>query len=347
VSDGPLLSRIVTSNALKSPMFSITLQRNTIDIGGNGMLSVGALPSGIEESALTWVPVRRYPVTAGGLQAPSFAPDEIYPFRWEIDIEGVFLDGQRLPDSTIPTRDEDVDSERVSALIDTGNSLIRGPQDVVDGVLSGMSRTYNPAAERPVAQVPCSVPRTLAFQIGGQMFPVDPRDMISEHVEGNTDTCVADKLVSTDAPSIGSTFRWSLGDPFMRSNLVSFYYGNLTHPSVDPPRIGFLSLVPENADDLFRQAIVDAQRTGDFEQILDLAPTEIAAAEGEVTVTALPQPTGLGSSTNNRPGNTSLSENGDGDATTSPISDFASVSAHIPWFSALVGACMVLWSILQ
>jgi hypothetical protein len=339
VSDGPLLSRIVTSNALKAPLFSITLQRNTIDIGGNGMLTVGALPSGIDESALTWVPVRLYPVNAGGLQAPSYAPDEIYPFRWEIDVEGVFLDGQRLPDSSIPASDEGVDSRRVSALIDTGNSLIRGPKDVVDGVLSSISQTYNPSADRPVAQVPCSVPRSLAFQIGGQMFPVDPRDMIGEHVDGNTDTCVSDKLVSTDAPSIGSTFSWSLGDPFMRSNLVAFHYGNLTNPSVDPPRIGLLSLVPENADELFRQVIVDAQRTGDFEQTIHLAPTEVAAAEGEVTVFATAQPTGLGS----RPGNSSLSNDDDND---SPISGFASVSAHIPWFSTLVSTWMVLLSIL-
>jgi len=338
VSDGPLLSRIVTSNALKEPMFSITLQRNTIDIGGNGMLSVGALPSGIDESALTWVPVRRYPVNVGGLQAPSFAPDEIYPFRWEIDVEGVFLDGQRLPDSTIPTGDEDVDSLRVSALIDTGNSLIRGPKDVVDGVLSSISSTYNPSAARPVAQVPCSVPRSLAFQIGGQMFPVDPRDMIGEQREGDTSTCVADNLVSTDAPSVGATFRWNLGAPFMRSNLVAFHYGNLTHPSVDPPRIGLMSLVPENVDDLFRQVIVDAQQTGDFEQTLQIAPTEIAAAEGQVTVTAAPQPTGLGSSR----GNSSLS-NGNGN---DPASDFASASAHIPWFSTLVGTWIVLCSIL-
>jgi hypothetical protein len=173
--------------------------------------------------------------------------------------------------------------------------------------------------------------------------------MIGEHVEGDTDTCVADKIVSTDVPSIGATFRWSLGDPFMRSNLVAFHYGNLTHPSVDPPRIGLLSLVPENADDLFRQVIADAQQTGDFEQTLHLAPTEIAAAEGEVTVTAAPQPTGLGSSTHSRPGNSSLS-NGDGnaddEATTSPIADFASVSAHTPWLSTMVGTLIVLCSIL-
>lgn len=45
-------------------------------------------------------------------------------------------------------------------------------------------------------------------------------------------------------------------------NLVAFYYGNLTHPSVDPPRIGFLSTVPSNANDLLTEAIQEAQQNG-------------------------------------------------------------------------------------
>lgn len=116
------------------------------------------------------------------------------------------------------------------------------------------------------------------------MFPVDPRDFIGPLSDGDTTTCVADNLVPTDAPRAGSLYRWSLGDPFMKScahispylrcfpdtsshrNLVAFHYGNLTHPSVDPPRIGFLSTVPANADDLLRQAVVDAKNNGgDFE----------------------------------------------------------------------------------
>ena len=71
--------------------------------------------------------------------------------------------------------------------------------------------------------------------------------------------------VGTDAPSNGALFSWNLGDPFLKSNMVIFYYGNLTHPSVDPPKIGFVSLVPDNADQLFTQAVDDAQKDGSFE----------------------------------------------------------------------------------
>lgn len=44
--------------------------------------------------------------------------------------------------------------------------------------------------------------------------------------------------------------------------MVAFYYGNLTHPSVDPPRIGIRSNVPANAGDLLQQAVKTALKNG-------------------------------------------------------------------------------------
>lgn len=94
------------------------------------------------------------------------------------------------------------------------------------------------------------------------MFPIDPRDLIGQHLPNDATTCVADNLVSTDPPRYGALFRWSLGDPFFRSNLVAFHYGNLEQPSLDPPMIGLLSMVPSNADDLLKQAVQDAVANG-------------------------------------------------------------------------------------
>ncbi|KAL0961195.1 hypothetical protein HGRIS_006164 [Hohenbuehelia grisea] len=284
---GPLLSRIAMTDKLLDPMFSITLQRNTIDIGGNGLLTVGKLPDGIDNSSLTWVPVRRYSENDGGTAAPLFAPDEIYPFRWEIEIDGVFLDGQRLSDSSVPASGG-IKNNKVTALIDTGNSLIRGPSDVVKSILDEVSPGFA-ASSDPEAKafLPCSVPRTLAFQIGGKMFPVDPRDFIGQETVGDIDNCIADNLVPTDPPSKGALFSWSLGDPFMKSNLVAFHYGNLTHPSVDPPRIGFLSMVPSNITAVFNEAVQDARSNGNnFESTYHPAPTASAAEEDQITLSA-------------------------------------------------------------
>lgn len=41
--------------------------------------------------------------------------------------------------------------------------------------------------------------------------------------------------------------------------LASFYYGNLTTPSVDPPRIGLVSTMPSNAPALLAAAIKAAE----------------------------------------------------------------------------------------
>jgi hypothetical protein len=75
---GPFLSRLVATSAIAAPMFTITLQRDTIDIGGNsGLLSIGELPPGMSNDSLTWTHVRRYPAAQGGLSTPSDLPFEV------------------------------------------------------------------------------------------------------------------------------------------------------------------------------------------------------------------------------------------------------------------------------
>jgi len=77
-TNGPLLPRLILTGALASPIFAISLQRDTVDIGGNqGILSIGELPAGIAAENLTWVPLRGYTVTEGGLPAPEDSPNEV------------------------------------------------------------------------------------------------------------------------------------------------------------------------------------------------------------------------------------------------------------------------------
>ena len=59
-------------------MFTITFQRNTIDVGGNaGMLSVGEMPSGVLEDKQTWVPPGNYTADEGGMPGPPDSPNEV------------------------------------------------------------------------------------------------------------------------------------------------------------------------------------------------------------------------------------------------------------------------------
>lgn len=49
-----------------------------MEIGGNvGQLTIGSLPDGVSESSLTWVPVRLYSSTEGGIAAPSTSRNEV------------------------------------------------------------------------------------------------------------------------------------------------------------------------------------------------------------------------------------------------------------------------------
>ena len=320
---GPLASRISMSGGLERDVYAITLQRNQVDVGGEGTMHIGKLPDGIDESLMTWVPVRLYSMEDGGMPPPSFARQEVYPFRWEIDIEGVFLNGVEVPQSTVTG----TSGGRVTALVDTGNSLIRGPRDVVNNILSTVSPSFSGNGQAPF--LPCSTPHTLSYQIGGKRFPVDPRDFISPSENGGAVTCVADNLVPTDPPSFGAQFSWSLGDPFFKSNLVAFHFGNNTHPSVDPPMMGFMSLVPDNADDLLRQAVQGAEANGGvFESRLDLAPTQAAQDLQDITLGA--EPTGVQQQPTQDAPSPAPTSNGSGGSPDTPTANDAPTNTDPP-----------------
>lgn len=197
ITNGPLLSRMAQNN-LAAPQFTLTLQRDTVQVGGNvGMLSIGELPQGVLNDSLTWVPIRAYTAAQGGINSST----DTYPIAWEVPIDAVFIDGQKLPQSTLSS------GISVTGLIDTGNSLVRGPRDVVQAMMrvvtgSDTATTYD-----------CSVPHTLSFQIGGSSFPIDPRDFLQS---GDAKRCQTN-VVATDPPHPGFLYSWSLGDPFFKS----------------------------------------------------------------------------------------------------------------------------------
>jgi hypothetical protein len=74
----PLIARLAVTNVLGLPMFTVTLQRDTVEVGGNvGLLSLGELPHGIKNESMTWVPVRLYTKAQGGLPPPPDSPNEV------------------------------------------------------------------------------------------------------------------------------------------------------------------------------------------------------------------------------------------------------------------------------
>ncbi|KAF8574345.1 acid protease [Ramaria rubella] len=314
-TNGPIVSRLAQSG-LASPQFTVTLQRDSVQLGGNiGMLSLGELPPGVTNDSLTWVPIRGYTPQQGGIDSPT----DTYPIAWEVPIDNVFIDGKQLPQSTLSP------GVTVTALIDTGNSLIRGPKDVFQSLMTAVT------GSNTASSYPCSVPHTMSFQIGGKIFPVDPRDFLSQVRPGNLDKCIPN-VASTDPPHSGFLYSWSLGDPFLKSNLVSFYFGNLTHPSQDPPRVGFMSTVQSDAATQLSSAVAAASANG------GVLPTTTEAAPSSIptlatTFSGVPQaePTGASSTI-------------DSDSGTNRSPSGASTSAAFSWtLLGVVATGLSLW----
>ena len=79
-SIGPFIPRLVAQGTLTYPMFTITLQWHLVDVGRNmGIISLGKLPSGVNNNSLTWVKVRGY-TTAESAMTAWFARGSVpYP----------------------------------------------------------------------------------------------------------------------------------------------------------------------------------------------------------------------------------------------------------------------------
>ena len=139
-------------------------------------------------------------------------------------IDDVYFNGERLPRSNISSP-----FIQLSALIDTvgyfslvlfinllylihifsfkGSSLIRGPEDVIQYILGLLGNG---------GRYPCTHSHSLAFSIGGQLFPVDPRDLAAQTLPNSVEVC-SPNIAATDPPYVdGYQFSWTLGIPFLK-----------------------------------------------------------------------------------------------------------------------------------
>jgi hypothetical protein len=66
------------------------------------------------------------------------------------------------------------------------------------------------------------------------------------------------------APIRASVLRFMLRLSSYFRVLSAYYYGNLSFPSVDPPKIGLLSTVPTDASQQLKAAVTTASKAGNF-----------------------------------------------------------------------------------
>ena len=180
-------------------MYTLTLQRDSIQVGGNaGMLSIGEMPSGVSED-LDLGSYSRVSILVAC--SPRFAKRGMWcSFLVRCDalimITGVSIYLGSSPRRHIPRRRKAPPintliafhcprqqcksppftshfthpSSSLSCL--QGNSILHGLADIVCNIQSKLG---------PNGRFPCSEPRTIAFSIGGKLFPVNLRHFHQEN----------------------------------------------------------------------------------------------------------------------------------------------------------------------
>ncbi|TDL21326.1 hypothetical protein BD410DRAFT_789755 [Rickenella mellea] len=309
ITYGPPLVRLVNPALPPGdvPAFSLNLMRRDIfadfpssslsyAIGGEFIIGTlnsltssfqNASPPPFSESnpTTTYHAVRLYTPSQNGLFVPS-EPEEVYPYAWEVFVDSVWFDGVLVQDRVWGgsgevlegvgegdgTGEENMDRDGdfgLSVLIDSGNTLIRGPEPIIRSIYAMLNSTVTRMpgggnSEDPPTY-PCTIPHNLSFVMGGTRYDVDPRDFgtpISSFRpadssranvshggdDGGQEIMCIPNLAIEDPPRIGGwLYSWSLGTPFLHSVHATFAYGNITHPSSSSPLIALRSVVPDDA----------------------------------------------------------------------------------------------------
>jgi hypothetical protein len=125
---------------------------------------------------------------------------------WRITVDSITVDGSEV---TTP--------DQRTAIVDSGTSLLVGPEDAVASITSALNATENFAGEYFVdcdAELP-----TMVIYINGLPYQIDGADLILE----SGGECL---LLIMGLDLTGTGVDWILGDVFMRKYYSVFDYAN-------------------------------------------------------------------------------------------------------------------------
>ncbi|KAF8812440.1 aspartic peptidase A1 [Phlegmacium glaucopus] len=164
------------------------------------------------------------------------------PFRWNILIDAVIVNNN----ITVPTSSVDgAPSNKAVALIDSGASYsyVYVAKEVCDAIYGKIpGAVFN--ATTGFWMLPCGAEVDMAFQIGGQLFPLHPLD-VNPTMALDPSTCIG-SFVPQSVP-IGSDVDWLIGDNFLRSVYSIYDFGDFdASGQMGDPYMKFLSLIDPN-----------------------------------------------------------------------------------------------------
>ncbi|KAJ6599758.1 acid protease, partial [Mycena vulgaris] len=213
----PFFINAIEHKKVKSPLFSISLDRPTLEQQANesftphlGFLSFGGIvPVPVLETSVT-APVQEYAFDSAGLLLPSDAPEAQF-FWYSLDIDSYTFPGSE----TLVTKSN-------KTFTDSGSTLNIVPSHVAAAYNAQFNppATFDAASDTYIVACNATAPR-FGVVIGGMAFDIDPRDQIVAQRKDNGNTfCISGTQGGgPDVP--GNVF--TLGDVFLH-NVVTTYH---------------------------------------------------------------------------------------------------------------------------
>jgi hypothetical protein len=205
IGEFSIVKQLKAQNAIAAPMFAVFLGRSVQD---PSEITFGAWKEQRTQKPIQWVE----------LNSPDY---------WQIHLDDVVLDGLS----------QNLCEGGCDAVLDTGSSLLMGPQDMVEALEKKLSDATTDC--RDLSKLP-----KLGFMVGGQSFELTPED----YMDINDNNCLF-AMTAVDAPGTGPVI--VLGMPFLRRHYTVFDMGSDGNPRVGfaPSRSG-MAVPPEGSFDV-------------------------------------------------------------------------------------------------
>ncbi|TFL06017.1 aspartic peptidase domain-containing protein [Pterulicium gracile] len=180
-----------------------------------------------------------YAAVADQPAIPTFP--EHAPKRWNVLLDALMIgDSVIFPNTTVA----DAPSNMAVILLDSGTSYSYVPTWVGDLIYGGIEGAK---FDRTMGQwmVPCDAEIDMAFQIGGQIFPLHPLD-VAPHSLYNREVCAGSFIPQEISVGAGQ-FDWLIGDNFLRSTYSLYDFGDFdSDGKMGDPYVKLLSLTDPN-----------------------------------------------------------------------------------------------------
>lgn len=202
-----------------------------------------------------------YMAITGNAPIPTWPRHD--PYRWNVLLDALIVNDTITPGTTTKTG---APSNKAVVLLDTGASHTYAPPSVVEALYRDLpGATFDD--ESNVWMLPCDTEINAALQIGGQVFPMHPLDLLIPRTSNNNKDCMG-----TFIPQIIDwEFDWLIGDNFLRAVYSIYDFGDYNaEQKMGDPYVKLLSLVdPDQASIEFHNQRGGTPRTGITFQGLD------------------------------------------------------------------------------